>query len=116
MDRSMCTACTNAAQKRTLDIAQAVPRATPAMFRTASSAKLNGFPACGPVLGHRCCPCEQGIRVRTISEVSRHYPDIHAGDICDRTKRLLPIFRRESERNIVSRQRPEHKGARIVIR
>ena len=54
--------------------------------------------------------------MRTISGLSRHYPDIRAAGICDQTKPLLPILDHESERNILSRARPEHKGAGIVIR
>jgi hypothetical protein len=73
-------------------------------------------------VGRRCRPCEPAIGVRMTFGVSRRCPGIRAGGICDQTKKILPIkatapdFRRGSERNIVSREGPEHKGAGIVIR
>jgi hypothetical protein len=106
----------------TLDTAQAALKGWSTGFRTASSAKPNVCPASGPAVGRRCRPCERAIGMRMTFGVSRHYPGIRAGGICDQTKKILPIkatapdFRRESERNIVSRERPEHKGAGIVIR
>jgi hypothetical protein len=48
--------------------------------------------------------------------LSRHCPGIHAGGICDQTKQLLPILDVGRNGTILSRVRPEHKGARIVIR
>jgi hypothetical protein len=92
------------------------------MFRTVSSEKPSAYPASAPVAARKCCPCEERLEVRTISVVSRRCPGIRAGGICDQTKKILPIksdcsrFRRESERNIVSREGPEHKGDGIVIR
>ena len=112
----MCTVCTSATQSHILDIAQAVPKARSAMFRTASSEKPNVCRASGLAVGRRCCPCAPGIGVRVTSGVSPRCPGIRAGGICDQTKGTAPDFRRESERNILSRAGPEHKGAGIVIR
>jgi hypothetical protein len=88
----MCTVCTNAAQSRTLDTAQSARKALSGMFRTASSAIPNGFPACGLAVGRRCRPFEARLEVRATSGVSRHYPDIRVAGICDQTKVLLPIL------------------------
>ena len=86
------------------------------MFRTESSVIPNAFPACGLAAVRRCRPYEARLEVRTISGASRQYPDIRVAGICGQTKGTAPDFRRESEWNILSRARPQHKSAGIVIR
>jgi hypothetical protein len=76
----------------TLDTAQAALKGWSTGFRTASSAKPNVCPASGPAVGRRCRPCERAIGMRMTFGVSRHYPGIRAGGICDQTKGLLPIL------------------------
>jgi hypothetical protein len=68
------------------------PKGKSTMFRTASSVIPNASPSCGLAVDHKCRPCEAEPEVRTISGVSRRYPGIRAGGICDQTKALLPIL------------------------
>src|SRR5579872_3035369 len=91
-DRNTSTVCRSAIQSHISDIGPTVPIASSAMFRTASSVKLSASPASGLAADHRYYPCAARLAGRTISGVSRHYPDIHAGDICGQTKGLLPIL------------------------
>ena len=112
-DRNTCTVCRSAAQKRISDIVLRVLKARSAVFRTASSAIPNECPACGLAVAHKCRPCERGIAAKMTSGISRRCPGIHAGGICDRTKRLLPIVDASRNGTLSRVRRPEHKGAEL---